>query len=58
MATKSSDSLPRKSGKSGAKVLGRSAATGKLILSPASKGSTGLVRDVTKAAESLRSMRE
>jgi hypothetical protein len=58
MATKSSESLRRKSGKSGAQVLGRSAATGKFVLSPASKRSTVSVRDVTKAVESLRSKRK
>lgn len=55
MATKSSDSVQRKTGKSGARVLGRSAATGRYVLSPASKGASVSVKEVTAAVENLRS---
>ena len=54
MATKSSDSLSRKTGKSGAQVLGRSAATGMFVLKPASRGGSVSLSDVRKAVRTIR----
>ena len=53
MATKSSDSAtPKRDGRD-AKVLGRSAATGRYVLKPASKGGSTSYQDVKTAVKSV-----
>ena len=54
MASKSACSDSPKRSKSGARVLGRSAATGGLILAPVSKGGFLSIRKTRAAVKSLR----
>jgi hypothetical protein len=53
MATKSSDSPARKSDKQDAKVLGRSAATGRFVLKPASKRGSISIREANTAVKTV-----
>jgi hypothetical protein len=57
MATSTNSASP-KSGKHGSLVAGRSAATGRFVLSPASKGSSITVREVRRAAEDVQSKKK
>jgi len=55
MASKSARSDPPKRNKSGTRVLGRSAVTGRFILTPASKGSSRAIQKTRTAVKSLHS---
>ncbi|WP_165916617.1 hypothetical protein [Caulobacter sp. BK020] len=53
MATRTNQAPP-KSGKHSGMVAGRSAATGRFILSPASKGSSITVREASQVAQNIQ----
>lgn len=57
MATSTNSASP-KTGKPGSLVAGRSAATGRFVLSPASKGSSITIRDVSRAARDVQSKKK
>ena len=56
--TTSTQSVSTKSDKRSGEVLGRSAATGRFVLRPASKGSTITVREAKTAARGLSSSKK
>jgi hypothetical protein len=57
MATSTNSASP-KTGKPGSHVAGRSAATGRFVLSPASKGSTITVREVSRVVRDVQSKKK
>lgn len=48
------DTVPAKSAKTKDRVAGRSAATGRFVLRPASKGSSITVQEASKAARAVQ----
>jgi hypothetical protein len=58
MASKSAHSDSPKRSKSGTPVLGRSAATGRFVLAPASKGSSRAIQKTRTAVKSLHSKKK
>lgn len=57
MATSTNSASP-KMGKQGSHVAGRSAATGRFVLSPASKGSSITIREVSRVARDVQSKKK
>lgn len=57
MATSTNSASP-KAGKQGSHVAGRSAATGRFVLSPASKGSSITIREVSRVARDVQSKKK
>jgi hypothetical protein len=53
MATRSSDSAARRSDRQDSKVLGRSAATGRFVLKPATKGGSISIREANTAVKTV-----
>ena len=53
MATRSSDTTARKSDRQESKVLGRSAATGRNVLKPATKGGSISIREANTAVKTV-----
>lgn len=57
MATSTNAASP-KMGKAGSHVAGRSAATGRFVLNPASKGSSITIREASRVARDVQSKKK